>query len=381
MHAQLITWTLRRRPWRNLLIILSVAMTVAVMVAFFSTRIELSRFLDRADSVPYQRFWAKPLNLAKGYVIYPRSLEKGLKEIPGVQEVITANYFIAESFPDGFRPGVVQGGSDNILKVERDFFPVDDAAMERWPKEKDGAVIGENVAKELNLVVGSKSEIPTPKGKLPFTVSGIAHDSVLMNRMVFHFDYIDQFWGYNGAVNEYRIAIDKHADARPIVDAVNKFLEEKGTFAQLVSERTMMMLIGSRDAGLIPNLLGALGVVLLITTVLAIANTTVISVRERRAELATMRVLGFKNRSIALMIVNESFIICLVGGVLGTAAAWFAMRDGINLGNKVMQSVTATVPGLVAGLAVSLIVPLIGSVVSSWLAVRAPLAEALRDIG
>jgi ABC-type antimicrobial peptide transport system permease subunit len=141
----------------------------------------------------------------------------------------------------------------------------------------------------------------------------------------------------------------------------------------------MMAIIGASEVGLIPNLLGALGIVLLITTALAIANTTVISVRERRSELASLRVLGFKKRSVALMIINEMFIVCLTGGALGTALAWFLMRDGISLGNKMMQSVTTTPSGLVAGLATSIVVPLIGSIVSSWLAVRAPLAEALRD--
>ena len=161
----------------------------------------------------------------------------------------------------------------------------------------------------------------------------------------------------------------------------DQILDAHGLSSHLVGERTMMALRGAGNASLIPNLLGVLGLVLLITTAIAIANATVISVRERRAELATLRVLGFKRRAIASLIVSESLLVCATGGVLGVAIAWFAMRGGLSLGTAVLSSVTATVPGILAGAITSIVVPIAGSVFSSWLAVRAPLAEALRDAG
>lgn len=377
MHAQLIIWTLRRRPWRNLLIMVSVAMTVAVMIAFFSTRIELSRFFARLDSIPYQRFWVKPRNLAAGSGQYPLALDKTLRDVPGVKEVLYVNY-ITGTTPDGARIRG-QGGSDAILAVERDFFPVDDASMQRWASDRSGAIVEGSLADKLHLEVGKLAEISTPKGPLKFTVSGISRATVFQNRVMWHYDYIDQFLGKKGTVQEYRIALDRATDSRPVVEAVDKILDERGLSAQMVDEKTMMAVVGAGQAGLIPNLFGALGLVLLITTALALTNTTVISVRERRAELASLRVLGFKKRTVAFMIVNEMFIVCLVGGILGSALAWFVMRDGISLGLGLLQAVKMTRVGLLAGLATAIFVPLIGSIVSSWLAVRAPLAEALRD--
>ena len=117
MHTQLIMWSLRRRPWRNVLIIASVALTVAVMIAFFSTRMELSKFLDRLDEVPYQRFWVKPVDLMSRRT-YPLVLRPKLEAVPGVQKVLYVVNLRGARIPDG-RPIIAQGGADGLL-VGRD---------------------------------------------------------------------------------------------------------------------------------------------------------------------------------------------------------------------------------------------------------------------
>jgi len=59
-------------------------------------------------------------------------------------------------------------------------------------------------------------------------------------------------------------------------------------------------------------------VILIIMAVMA--NTMAMSARERSAEYATLKVLGFGPGFIALLIFGESFAICAIGGALGVAA-------------------------------------------------------------
>jgi putative ABC transport system permease protein len=378
MHAQLLVWTLRRRPWRNALIMSSVALTVAVMIAFFSTQLELSKFVSRLDSIPYQRFWVKPRNLT-AHIEYPLSLKDQIAKVPGVVKVMYVSGMGAMT-PDGVRL-LVGGGSEGILEVERDFFPVDDATIARWNADPTAAVFGDIAAEALHLHVGSLTELETAFGPLKLRVAGISRGGPLQTRVVMHYKYVDEVTGSKGIVGDYRVVLDKKTDSRPVVAAVDQILEQHGLSSHLVGERTMMQLRGFSSAGLIPGLLGVLGLVLLVTTAMAITNTTIISVRERRAELATLRVLGFKKRSVAVMIVSEVFAVCIVGAAVGIAIAWFAMRDGIALGSTLLQSVHMSMPGLVAGAGSCLVVAIAGSAISSWLAVRAPLGEALRDAG
>jgi putative ABC transport system permease protein len=356
----------------------AVALTVAVMIAFFSTRIELSRFLDRLDDIPYQRFWVKPVNLMSRQT-YPLALKPKLEQVPNVQKVLYVVNLISKT-PEG-QVVIGQGGADGILEVERDFFPVDDASIQRWASERSGAIVGELVAEAFSLEVGELGELATAAGPVKFKVAGISRGGPFPNRVVFHYEYIDEILGSKGVVHDYRIVLDKKTDSRPVVKAVDEILDAHQLSSHLIGERTMMQLRGAGAASLIPNLLGALGLVLLITTALAITNTTVISIRERRAELATLRAVGFKKRSVARMIVSEVFVVCVAGGLIGVALAWFAMRDGLALGSSLLMSVHMTLPGLMAGVGSTFAVAIGGSAISSWLAVRAPLAQALRDAG
>ncbi|CAN5910496.1 hypothetical protein BH11MYX2_BH11MYX2_32360 [soil metagenome] len=106
-----------------------------------------------------------------------------------------------------------------------------------------------------------------------------------------------------------------------------------------------------------------------------------ISVRERRSELATLRVLGFKRRVVASLIVSKMFVVCIAGAALGTAIAWFVMRDGLALGSSLFVSVHMTLARLLAGVGSCFVVAIVGSTLSAWLAIRAPLAVALRCAG
>jgi putative ABC transport system permease protein len=50
-----------------------------------------------------------------------------------------------------------------------------------------------------------------------------------------------------------------------------------------------------------------------------VANTMLISVLERRSEIGLRRALGATRREIGLQFVQESAVLCLAGGVAGTA--------------------------------------------------------------
>jgi putative ABC transport system permease protein len=380
VRLQLVMWTLRRRPWRNALIAGSLAITMTTMIVFFSMVLKIKEFVETASGLPYERLWINERASSNSFQILPLAFNEQLAKIPGVQHV---NYgmIVLSPTPDG-QLAIGNAASAKTLEYERDFFPVDDATMERWAKERTGAVFADKLAAKLGLEIGEEGELPTPTGPVKFRVSGISPGTVLSTRFVLHYEYVDELMGRPGITNVAYVVVDRAADRKPVFAAVDELLATSGIPSQLVTEGTIMKATGSGQAVAIPALLGALGLLLLITTGAAVANATVISVRERRAELATLRVLGFKKRVLASIIFAESLLVCAIGGVLGVVLAWLAMRNGLPLGTSpLFQAVSLSREGLVAGLIVSLAIPIVGSALSSWLAVRAPLAQALRDAG
>lgn len=379
MFAQLTIWSLRRRPWRTLLTAVSVALTVAVLTAFFSVRAEIRRVLALKEAVPYQRLWLKPRNLAAERTQQlPLSLKDKIAAVPGVVKVAYA-VFDGTKIPDGGRVGIV-GGDVESFRMLSDLWSVSKAEFDTWLNDKTAAFVTPTIAKQYNLKAGSMWEVPYQTGKLSLKIAGVVRPGGMSGPLVgVHYEYLDELGGRKGNVADFYVMLDKKTDFRPVAKAVD---EVTASYAQhLITEDTMLQMRGAKRSHVIPNLLGALGLVLLVTTALGIANSTMISVRERRAELATLRVLGVKRRVLALSVVGESLLVCLLAGLLGAALTWWAMKDGVSLNAMFLDNLKINTLGLLGGLAASLFVPLVGSAIAAWLAVRAPLHVALRDVG
>jgi putative ABC transport system permease protein len=68
---------------------------------------------------------------------------------------------------------------------------------------------------------------------------------------------------------------------------------------------------------LVPAMIGIMSLV--------VANALSISVRERRTEMAVLKVLGFQPRHVFLMVIGEAMLVGLLGGFMSTFLAWFLL--------------------------------------------------------
>jgi putative ABC transport system permease protein len=138
----------------------------------------------------------------------------------------------------------------------------------------------------------------------------------------------------------------------------------------------------AKEAALVPAVLGFLGIFLVFTTALTLANSAAIAIRERRTEMATMRVIGYRRGTIVRLMLGEVMIVGLVGGVLAVGVTWFLFRNGVQLtpgASKLLQAVTISPLAMIVGLVVSILIPLAGALPSALISIRVPLVSALRD--
>jgi putative ABC transport system permease protein len=379
VYAQLTFWSLRHRPWRRVLTAFSVALTVAVLTAFFSVRFEIRRVMALKESAPYQRLWLKPRNLVgERKLELPIALKDQLQKVPGIAKVSYATYGWA-SLPDETEVSLLGFDIDSHY-----FFPENEPTTEQgrqlWRTERSSALVSAELAKQFHLRVGSLLELPYDTTKLTVKVADIVSTSLLPGlAVVMHYEQLDELKGRKGLVTDYYIALEKTTDPRPVIKAVDELTDSYAL--HLISEDTMLQMRGIKSSHVIPNLLGALGLIMLLTTALGIANSTMISVRERRSEFATFRVIGVRARMISMTIIGDSMLVCAIGGAIGGAATMFAMRNGISLSSMFLQNLKVSTFGLGAAFATTLAVSLVGSAFAAWRAVRAPLSVALRDVG
>jgi putative ABC transport system permease protein len=122
-----------------------------------------------------------------------------------------------------------------------------------------------------------------------------------------------------------------------------------------------------------------------IGAVLAAMNTMYASVGARTREIGTLRVLGYRRRSIIGAILVEGAGVALIGGMLGSLAAlsFSGYRAGIFNFQTFSESVFEVYvpPQLIPyGLLFAVIVGVIGSFLPALRAARMPVIAALKSI-
>jgi putative ABC transport system permease protein len=113
------------------------------------------------------------------------------------------------------------------------------------------------------------------------------------------------------------------------------------------------------------------------TLLLVAGNTMSQSVRERIAELAVLKTLGFRDGTVLGIVLTESILIMLIGGVLGLALGWV-------LAQGVAAAMAAFIPGitvspqiLLTGIALMLAAGVLAGVFPALKAMRLTIVDAL----
>ena len=378
MHARLLSWSLRHRRWRHVLDGLVIAITVSIVMLFVSVVVDLIKFANISSDRALVRILPRPTMSQPGSDGLPESRYAMFQGIPGVTHVQRYKLFMGRH--ESGASYLISGEEDSGIELNRDFFPVEPAVFEAWKKEpKLGAIVTQATAKELGLHIGQLAEVPTPFGPAQIKVVGLSVGGPVAHRIALHFEYVRELTGNNGYC-DYRL-FAAHNDFQRVAKEVIERTKHSDTPLIAVSDSQMTSSWVSRVA-MVPALLGFLGLFLTFTTVMTLANNRAISVRERRTELATLRVLGYRRRTIMRLILNESVIVGFLGGVLAVIVMSWVFRDGVQLTpgtERLLQKVTLTPFAIVCGFILSILIPLAGAIPAAISSVRSPLVEALRD--
>jgi putative ABC transport system permease protein len=118
----------------------------------------------------------------------------------------------------------------------------------------------------------------------------------------------------------------------------------------------------------------------------AAMNTLYASVSSRTREIGTLRVLGYRRRSILVGFLLEGALLSGLGGLTGCAVAYLGW-NGVSTGTLGFETFTEVVfdfqitPGLVAkGVAFAITVGLFGSFLPALRAARLPVIASLKSL-
>jgi len=318
----------------------------------------------------------------------PLNYEQKLRQVPGVASVAGANWFggvyITES--NFFPQFAIQGA--NFLDMYPEF-RISAEERKAYLVDRQGAIAGRKLADKYGWKIGDQIPIRGTifPGTWTFTLRAIydgADAKTDETQFFFHWTFLNEtvkarFPRRGDQVGWYVIEIRDPTQAAEISQRIDATF--KNSLAETLTETEKAFQLGfvaMTEAILVAIQAVSFVIVLIIMAVMA--NTMAMTARERYAEYATMKAIGFGNAFVAGLIFAESVGIALAGGAVGIALTFpVANAFGgalatlfpvffVSEETMLMQVCAATLVGVVAAL------------IPAWRAAHVKIVDGLRAV-
>ncbi len=203
--------------------------------------------------------------------------------------------------------------------------------------------------------------------------------------MFFHREYLEEalprFKGVTGTI--WTKARDAKS-AEALATLIDAQYENSPYPTKTESEKAFQMGFVSM-LGNVKLLVIAISVVIVIVIVLIAANTMAMAARERVTEIAVLRTLGFQKNTILALVLSESLLISVIGGLAGTAF-FVAMQPALKraLASSPMAGLAGSLrpePEILGlGLLVALGVGVVAGIIPAIRSAQRPITDGLRQV-
>ena len=261
----------------------------------------------------------------------PYSLLSQIATVPGVKAVAYANWFGGTyQDPKNFFPNFAI--SPNYLDLYPDIV-LTPAQRKAFDATRTGAIVGATLAKRFGWKIGDQipligSIFPKRNGGSTWTFDLVGIFKVrnprlkgLEQQMLFHWKYFDEANAYErNMVGWYIVKVADPAQSDRIAQAIDRLSQNSDHETKTETEQAFQLAFAKQigDIGLI---VGGIMAAVFFTLLLLTGNTMAQAVRERIPELAVLKTLGFSNRAVLLLVLAESVLLVVLGGVLGLGLA------------------------------------------------------------
>ena len=384
----LVVSNLKRKKLRTTLTLLSIF--VAFLLFGFLSAIKAA-FLAGVDLAGADRLIVRhKVSLIQPL---PQSYEARIEAMPGVDAVASMTWFggiykdpknFIATFP------VVP---DKYLGMYPEVVVAPDV-LARWKQTRTGAIVGkttfDRMAKQEGWKIGDRIPFTSPIWGQPagqaaweFEIVGLytpgkkgADDT----GVIFRYDYFEEArQERKGTIGWFGVRVK---DAAQVAE-VARHIDEQ--FANSPHE-TKAEAEGAFAAGFAAQI-GDIGTIVtgvvsavFFTILLVAGNTMSQSVRERTEEIGVLKALGYPNGLVLILVLLESCVIALLGGLAGLGLAWLFTLGG----SPVPQMLPVfLIPhrDLLLGAVFAVALGLVAGTIPAFYAMRLQIAVALRKLG
>jgi len=380
---KLIIGNALRHPLRTLLTTLG--LLVAILSFGLLQTVVDAWYAGAARAAPNRLIVRNAVSLV---VPLPIHYREKIRAVPGVRAVATSNWFAGVfKEPKNFFP---QFAIDPIayLGMYPEYLIKDDELRE-FLRDRQGVIIGRKLAQTHGLQVGDTMPLRGTiyPGNWEFVVRAI-YDGVTPSTdttlLFFQWQYLNDSLRIRAPLRAnqagvFVVQVEDAGRAAEIGLAIDQLF--KNSPAETLTETEQAFQIGfvkQTESLVIAIRIVSYVVIFIILAVMA--NTMAMTARERRAEYATLKALGFGPGFLWQLILGESLALAIVGAGAGIAltfpvAQWFGAQMGTLFKSFVVSPETVWMQGICA-----LVVGVLSAIIPAVQASRGRIVDGLRAV-
>lgn len=364
---------------------LTVLGLVVATVAFGLLQTVVDAWFAGADAASNARLVTR--NAISLVFSMPMTYKAQIRQVSGVKAVANTQWFGGVyKEPKNFFPQFAV--DENYFDLYPEFL-LTPAQMSAWLHDRKGIIVGRKLANTYGFKAGDNVTLKGTifPGDWNFVVSAIYEGKEAKTDtsiLFFHWDYLNETIKRSAPrrannVGGFIIELHDPAQAAEVSLAIDALFKNSRAETLTETEKAFQLSF----VAMVETIVLAIRLVsfLVIFIIMAVmANTMAMTARERMAEYATLKVLGFGPGFVSALIYGESLAIALMGGAIGLAltpgiAAGFAGAVGTLFPTFQVSPLTQVMQILA-----SLIVGFVAAVAPGWKASRVNIVEGLRAV-
>jgi len=376
-YLALVFKNLLRSKRRTFLTVLSIAVSLFIFSALVSIPTVANQILGATAS---STRIATHNKAGLAYNI-PVAYKQRIATLPHIEAVLAESWFggVYHEVYDQFPNLAVDPEQVDVMWPD---WGISKEQFEDWKKIGTACLVGAGTMKKFGLHLGQQIQL---KGTFyPFNVTlrivGVMSGKAPPDFLLFRRDYLEEAAGRPGFVGNMWVKVDKPESVPQTIAAIDEGFANSSYETLSESEAAFF---GSfmESYKTFFRMAEILGFIVVLTIGLVAANTAAMSIRERRGEIAVMRSMGFSSRTILSLLLTESLLIGLIGGVIGCGAAFIVLK-AFSVGNLGGPLGTIRMPPVVLGetLVIAALIGVFSAIVPASSAARRNIVDALRTV-
>lgn len=382
-HLKYIWRSATRNKLRCLLTILTVSLSLSMMTVLYgylamqeAWSIEASKH-NRVVIMNIQGFAGK---LPIAYVDRVRSL-------PGVTSAVPYQWY-GGIYQEEQMPFAQFGTDADAVFEVWDEFKIDPEQLRSWQENRRGCVVDRRIAKRRGWKVGE--HIPLQGNIYPYdldlTLCGVFDAPQSSDSLWFHWEYLDEGLremnaADSGGAGTIFVKAESAAAVAPLCQTIDERFasSENPTRSQTESAFAQMF---TQMLGNIQTLIRNIGLAVIFSLSLVAANAMAMSLRERTTEIAVLKAIGFRRTRVLWMILVESCVISIIGGILGVALGCLFLQvlNGMSPQFFPLGLADLAGPWLANGILIAVAIGLISGLVPAVRAAQLSVIDGLRRV-